>query len=95
MIELFSKTEELPFDLGKADVKELLTTVSPICWNSSFNEAAEFCGLSADDLLAMPDTYDKAIGQVFWSRRGSKIHVAIGQGFWTVDVKDVAGGSHG
>jgi len=61
-----------------------------ISWNSGFNEAAQACGLSADGLLAVPDMSDAQIGDCLWSRRGSKIHVALGNAFWTVDVADIA-----
>lgn len=61
----------------------------PISWNRGFNEAAALCGLSAVDLLAMPEPSQKIIDGVHWERRGEKISVSIGNGFFTVSIEDI------
>jgi hypothetical protein len=56
-------------------------------WNKSFNDAANACHLSVEDILALDD--GELIGDYCWLCYGEKIQVAIGNGIWTVELKDL------
>lgn len=56
-------------------------------WNREFNAAAEHCGLSVEELLALKGYFE--VAGWGWQHLGDRIQCGNGRALWTVDRADL------
>lgn len=56
-------------------------------WNREFNAAAEHCGLSVEELLALKGYFE--VAGWGWQCLGDRIQCGNGRALWTVDRSDL------
>lgn len=67
----------------------VLSQRQPSTWNTSFNEAAQECGLTLSDLLALDGRV--TLKGWSWERVGDRIQCARAPAIWTIARVDLRG----